>query len=195
MCACGKPLCWNSKTYTYIITFSRTPLTTISSFNSSNFDLKTLASKSRRSCAVYAGKNSFWISSNPGLHVIVMNKSRFPNFWTNDIASKNRWIISRSFPQMMKVEWFYVQHFLNIRWKCCAINKCMINIKLGKLQITPLNFGGVWILYSKVSKFGFCPLKEDKWLPMKFSSSIISPLPSVPAETKVHTFINPNLGV
>ena len=71
----------------------------------------------------------------------------------------------------------------------------MINIKLGKLQITPLKFGGVWILHSKVSKFGFRPLKEDKWLPMKFSSSIISPLPSVPAETKVHTFINSNLGV
>ena len=31
-------------------------------------------------------------------------------------------------------------------------------LKKGKLQITPLTFGGDWILYSKVLKFGFYPL-------------------------------------
>ena len=30
---------------------------------------------------------------------------------------------------------------------------------LGKLHITPLKFGGVWILYPKVLKFGFYPQK------------------------------------
>ena len=29
----------------------------------------------------------------------------------------------------------------------------------GKLQIGPLKFGGIWILQTKVSKFGFYPLK------------------------------------
>jgi len=71
----------------------------------------------------------------------------------------------------------------------------MINIKLGKLQITPLKFGSVWVLHPEVSEFGFYPLKEDKWLPVKSSSSIVSPLASVLAETKVHTLINPDLGV
>ena len=71
----------------------------------------------------------------------------------------------------------------------------MINIKLGKLQITPLKFASVWILHPEISEFGFHPLKEDKWLPVKSSSSIVSPLASVLAETKFHTLINPNLGV
>ena len=30
---------------------------------------------------------------------------------------------------------------------------------MGKLQITPLNFGCVWILYLEISEFGFYPLK------------------------------------
>ena len=51
------------------------------------------------------------------------------------------------------------------------------------------------ILHSEISEFGFHPLKEDKWLPVKSSSSIVSPLASVLAETKFHTLINPNLGV
>lgn len=71
----------------------------------------------------------------------------------------------------------------------------MINIKLGKLQITLLKFGSVWILHPEVSEFGFHPLKEDKWLPMKSSSSIVSPFASVLAETKGPTLINPDLGV
>ena len=71
----------------------------------------------------------------------------------------------------------------------------MINIKLGKLQITPLKFGSVWILHPEISEFGFHLLKEDKWLPVKSSSSIVYPLASVLVETKVHTIINPDLGV
>ena len=31
--------------------------------------------------------------------------------------------------------------------------------KNGKLQITPLKFGGVWILHLEISKLGFYPLK------------------------------------
>ena len=31
-------------------------------------------------------------------------------------------------------------------------------LKKGKLQITPLKFGGDWILHPEVSKFGFYPL-------------------------------------
>ena len=71
----------------------------------------------------------------------------------------------------------------------------MINIKLDKLQITPLKFGSVWILHPEISEFGFYPLKDDKWLPVKSSSSIVSPLALMLAETKVHTLINPDLGV
>ena len=71
----------------------------------------------------------------------------------------------------------------------------MINIKLDKLQITPLKFGSVWILHPEISEFGFHPLKDDKWLPVKSSSSIVSPLALMLAETKVHTLINPDLGV
>ena len=71
----------------------------------------------------------------------------------------------------------------------------MINIKSNKLQITPLKFGSVWILHSEISKFGFHRLKDDKWLPVKSSSSIVSHLASMLVETKVHTLINPDLGV
>ena len=38
-------------------------------------------------------------------------------------------------------------------------------------------------------------IKEDRWLPGSHKSPIISPLPSVAAETKVQTLINPELGV
>ena len=38
-------------------------------------------------------------------------------------------------------------------------------------------------------------IKEDKWLPVKPSRVILSPLPSVMAETKVSSLINPELGV
>ena len=38
-------------------------------------------------------------------------------------------------------------------------------------------------------------IKEDRWLPGSPRRSILSPLPSVAAETKVQTLINPELGV
>ena len=35
----------------------------------------------------------------------------------------------------------------------------------GKLQITPLKFGGNWILHSEISEFGFYPLTfEGVWI-------------------------------
>ena len=36
---------------------------------------------------------------------------------------------------------------------------------MGKFQITPLKFGGDWILHSELSKFGFYRLKfGDAWI-------------------------------
>ena len=38
-------------------------------------------------------------------------------------------------------------------------------LKDGKLQITPLKYGGNWILYPEISEFEFYPLKfGDVWI-------------------------------
>jgi len=47
----------------------------------------------------------------------------------------------------------------------CLLLLLLFNILMGKLQITPLKFRGVRILYLKVSEFEFFPLKfEIIWI-------------------------------
>ncbi|PRQ58044.1 hypothetical protein RchiOBHm_Chr1g0354921 [Rosa chinensis] len=52
----------------------------MSSFSCSSFERNTLTSKSGRSCDVCPGSSSLLISSQFGLHVIVINKSGLPYF-------------------------------------------------------------------------------------------------------------------
>ena len=43
--------------------------------------------------------------------------------------------------------------------------KFLFFLLLSKLKITPLKFGGDWILHLKISEFGFYPLKfGDVWI-------------------------------
>ena len=51
--------------------------------------------------------------------------------------------------------------------------------------------GMVW----RIGNGQYVRIKEDRWLPSSHRSPIISPLPTVAAETKVQTLINPELGV
>jgi len=123
MCACGKPLFWNSKTYTYAITLPIIPLTMISSFSSSNFDSKTLASKLDDLVRFVLVKSHFGF-------LLILDCMLL---WWINLASQtfepmrlHLEIIGSyhmGIPWMMKVEWFYVQHFLNIRWRIWVINK------------------------------------------------------------------------
>ena len=45
--------------------------------------------------------------------------------------------------------------FLSYNFYLSFLGSIITLLIKGKLQITPLKFGGVWILHQKVSEFGF----------------------------------------
>lgn len=100
-CACGRPLFWNSTTYTCAMTLPRMCFSNSCFFRSSNLARKTRTTRSRRSCGVWPGSSSRVISSYLGLLVIVRNTSGFPYFYTKAMASMYRRFIFRP-PQTNK---------------------------------------------------------------------------------------------
>ena len=98
MCAWCNPFFfsffWNSITCTCTTTFLNICFFNNWSLKSCSFSWKTHAVKSGLFCDMWFSFNSSWIFFHLGLHVIVIKRSGFPNYWTNDIASKYWWRMS-----------------------------------------------------------------------------------------------------
>ena len=76
------------------------------------------------------------------------------NFFTVHKQSKPQW---RWFFQNPLPHWLVVKFNMFALYNITTTNLYAIN--MGKLQITPLKFGVVWILHPDISKFRFYSLK------------------------------------